>query len=114
MKQLTPQNYPSDEAIQRLFYSKDPADNKIAAIFTVKKYVYKDAIQEFLERASRNYLTKRHWDKFEQKDTTLENKVYIYVSREAFVQIIVGSYGLWCKSLIREPEQQRKTIIEYI
>lgn len=114
MKQLTNPSFPSDEVIIRLFHSSNPDDYRLAAIFTIKKYVYKEAINEFLEIASRDYLIKKKWDRFEDKQTTMENKIYIYADKGAFVQIIVGSYGLWCKSLLTPPLYQRQTVIEYI
>lgn len=114
MKPSMKENYPSDEVITRLFHSKDPGDNKIAAIFTIEKYKYKDAINDFLERASRDYRVKKSYNEQGLDYNTFNNKIYIFVSQNHFVQIIVGSYGLWCKSNLNPKDQKMNTIIEYI
>jgi len=103
MKQLMTTNFLSDEAIIKLFYSSNPDDWRLAAMYTVHKYPWKEHIVEFFEKINFNY--KKKWG---------NRPSYVYVSKENFVQIIVGSYGVYCKTLLSPVEIKYNNIIEYI
>lgn len=102
-----------DEAIERLFNSSNPDDWRLAAILTIKKYVYKEAIQEFLDEVSKPYNIRKCLNRTGES-TTEYSKVYIFVDKDAFIQIIIGNYGIWCKSLLKPVSTQYNTVIEYI
>lgn len=114
MKQLTTTNSPSDDTIAKLFYSTAAEDNRLASIFIIKKYRYPQNINESLEKISRNYRIKKGYHVIDGSPSTYHHTVRVYVDTEAFVQIIVGSYGIWCKSLATMPVQQTNTVIEFI
>jgi len=104
MKQSTTTNCPSDEVIERLFFSKSPADWRIATIFTIEKYKYKDTINEFFSRIGKDYRPR----------TAGRRGIHIFIDKEAFLQIIVGCYGLWAKSNYKPAELKSQTTIEEI
>jgi hypothetical protein len=114
MKQLAKVSCLSDEVIERLFNSENSDDWKLAAVFVIQKYKYQPAIDTFF-RGITNYRIRKHVNYHIAGGSYLgTGKIYIYVDRESWLQIIVGNYGLWCKSLRFPPLVKSDTIIEEI
>lgn len=114
MKPSQSPDFLSDEKIEALFYSKNPADWRLACLFIAEKYKAYTKINEILEVMCRNYGVKKTVGRLGGEPTTYDNYVYIFAIEEHFLQIIIGSYGIWCKSLGQRPLQNFNTVIEYL
>lgn len=103
MKQSMKVNCPSDESIQKLYNSTNPDDYRLAVIYTLEKYKWSEHIVDFFKEINKKYNKK--WG---------HPPSYVYCSKEHFVQIIVGNYGVYCKSLLGPVEIKYNNIIEWI